>query len=457
MGKTNDTAFSLWRAFQLTLPRATTGWLFAILQNNFNRVSIVEMGIAAVTITTMIGLFHFLSPFQVVFGHLSDRYPIFGYRRSPFILAGITLSGVAVSVLPDIGLLISQDVTWAYFAGLGAMALFGVGFAMSGVTHLALVADVAPAKYRGPVIASIWVMLLVGMITSLAFIRWYMPDYDFDTMQELYALSIPIVFVLTLVGLLGTEKRVTKQEAAELRVEADRKTQAEKQSSPKFIEFLRGAFSNASTRNFFLLIFVTTLGVGLQDTILEVFGANVLGMSVGETGLFEQVLRGGALVGMIVMGVMSYKWGISKTKSIVYGAYGYAFFICVIAYAGIITNKDLVIYSLALAGLSQGFYIVGVLTTMMEMTTDHERGSYMGVWGLALTLGNGFSAIAAGAMVTTLIESQLLGQAQGYAVIFVLEALILIFGISFIYKVDSSRFSRIGKTQLTGALEADVS
>ncbi len=453
----NNSAFTLWRAFQLTLPRATTGWLFAILQNNFNRVSIVEMGIAAVTITTMIGLFHFLSPFQVVFGHLSDRFPIFGYRRSPYILAGITLSGVAVSVLPDIGILISQDVTWAYFAGVGAMAMFGVGFAMSGVTHLALVADVAPPKYRGPVIASIWVMLLVGMITSLAFIRWYMPDYDLETMRELYALSIPIVFVLTLLGLLGIEKRVSKQEAEELRVEAEQRIHQEKQSAPKFVEFLRSAFSNTSTRSFFLFIFVTTLGVGLQDTILEVFGANVLGMSVGETGLFEQVLRGGALVGMIAMGVISFKWGISKLKAIVFGAYGYAFFICVIAYAGIITNKDLVIYSLVLAGLAQGFYIVGVLTTMMEMTTDHERGSYMGLWGLALTIGNGFAAIAAGAMVTGLIETQLLGQAQGYAAIFVLEGLILIYGISFIHKVDSSRFSRIGKGQLTGALEADVS
>ena len=314
----NDRAFTLWRAFQLTLPRATTGWLFAILQNNFNRVSIVEMGIAAVTITTMIGLFHFLSPFQVIFGHLSDRFPIFGYRRSPYILAGITLSGVAVSVLPDIGILISQGVPWAYAAGVGAMALFGIGFAMSGVTHLALVADVAPSKYRGPVIASIWVMLLVGMITSLAFIRWYMPDYDLTTMRELYALSIPIVFFLTLLGLFGMEKRVTREEAAILRAEADRKTEEDKKSSPKFIEFIRTAFSNVSTRSFFLFVFVTTLGVGLQDTILEVFGANVLGMSVGETGLFEQVLRGGALVGMIIMGFVSYKWGISKLKSIVF-------------------------------------------------------------------------------------------------------------------------------------------
>ena len=69
---------------RLALPKIGAGWMFALLTSNFNRVSIFDLGIAAVVITVMISMHNFLSPFQVVFGRLGDRYPILGLRRTPY-------------------------------------------------------------------------------------------------------------------------------------------------------------------------------------------------------------------------------------------------------------------------------------------------------------------------------------------------------------------------------------
>lgn len=66
--------------------------MFALLTFNFNRVSISDLGAMAVIVTTLIGLHHFISFFQVYWGRFTDRYPIFGLRRTPYVI----LSNVAL-------------------------------------------------------------------------------------------------------------------------------------------------------------------------------------------------------------------------------------------------------------------------------------------------------------------------------------------------------------------------
>lgn len=191
---------------QLTLPRATTGMLSAVLSSNFNRISIYEMGITAVIITTMLGLYHFLSPFQVIFGRLADRVPIFGLRRSPYILAGLTLSALVVAFLPPVALAMSAGHIWAFVLGFCMLILFGVGFCASGVTHLSLIADVVAEKERGLQVALTWIILITSMILTLRFLGILMPEYDYDRMREIYAWFVPVIFGVTLLGLLGVEK-----------------------------------------------------------------------------------------------------------------------------------------------------------------------------------------------------------------------------------------------------------
>lgn len=440
---------------QLTLPRAAVGWLFAILTSNYNRISIHEMGIAAATITALLALYHFLSPFQVVFGRLTDRFPIFGYRRSPYVLIGLLLSSLAVAGLPPATLNMSDGLASGYVQVFALLMLFGVGFAMSGVSHLSLVADVIPERRRGLQVAMIWAMLLVGMILSLAFIRGFMPEYDYERMRMLYALTIPVVVGVTLLGLVGVERRAPQAEGA-----ADASGVAPSEPRPgeaaALLRFVRDAAVEPNARNFFLFIFVALMGIGIQDNILEVFGAEVLDMTVGETGRFQQLWGMGSLVGMFVMGIATLRWSIPSRLAITIGLLGIAAGLAAVAWGAFAAAATVVLAALAAFGFFNGFFLVGSLTTMMDMTTDRDRGAYMGLWGLSLALANGFASIVGGALVTGFIESGLVAASVGYGGIFLLEALLMLGSLYFILKVDTRHFRRVSGGSVRETLTADL-
>lgn len=440
-------------SIQLTLPRVAVGWLFAILTSNYNRISIHELGIAAVTITALLGLYHFLSPFQVVFGRLADRFPIFGYRRSPYVLMGLLLSSLAVAGLPSATLTLSEGLPWGYVQVFGLLVLFGVGFAMAGVTHLSLVADVIPRHRRGLQVAMIWAMLMVGIIASLSFIRAFMPEFDYERMRVLYALTIPVVAGLTLLGLIGVEKRKPRQDAPTT-VEAA--PEQPENSAASLLRFVRDAALQPNTRNFFLFIFVALLGIGIQENILEVFGAEVLGMTVGETGRFQQLWGAGSLVGMFVMGLATLYWAVPSKSAIAIGILGIAASLGAVAWGAFAASDAIVLLALVAFGFFNGFFLVGSLTAMMDMTTEQDRGSYMGLWGLSLALANGFASIIGGALVTLFIESGTLAASLGYGGIFLLEAMLMLASLYFILQVDTRHFQRVRGSGMARTLAADL-
>ncbi|MBY6189570.1 BCD family MFS transporter [Microbulbifer agarilyticus] len=455
-----DKRLLILKAFQLTLPRAAAGWLFALLTSNFNRIAIYDLGITAVVITSLLGLYHFLSPFQVIYGRIADRIPIFGLHRTPYVMIGMTVSAIAVATLPYIVVPMSQTpneflgVTFPYITYIAAfivLVIFGIGFAGAGANHLALVAEVIPERSRGLVTALIWTMLIVGMIVSLQFIRHYMPIYDEQTMRELYLLSIPVVAITTLLGLIGVDKPRTAESAAA----SDSKLDAEEHASLK--DFAVDVASNSTVRNFFAFIFLFMFGYSLQDNILEVFGAEVLQMTVGETGRFQQIWGTGAIIGMFLMGSLVFRVGISKIAAITFGITGIGFSMFALAVGAYLPSETLVNYSLASMGFFNGFALVGTLTSMMEFTTDKERGAYIGLWGLAIAFANGLASMAGGQLVTSLIESGMFSPSDGFAIIFFVEGLISLYSLYFLWRVNVESFhKRISKDGLSNAMASDL-
>jgi len=428
------------RAFQLTLPRAAAGWLFALLTNNFNRIAIHELGIAAAVITALIGLYHFLSPFEVVYGRLADRVPVFGRHRSPYILLGMLLSAGAVAMLPAVVVPMSEDphgiafLTFpyaSYLAGFLVLTLFGIGFAMAGSNHLALVAEVMPEHARGLVTALIWTMMIFGMIVSLAFIRGYMPDYDHQKMQTLYLLSIPVVGTAVLLGLIGVEPRSDRR----------RTPRGGGESHASLRAFVADVVRDPAVRNFFLYIFLFMFGYSLQNNIIEVFGAQVLGLTVGETGRFQQIWGSGAILGMFAMGLLVFRGGMNKRIAITIGVAGIGLALLLLAWGSLRASAPVVHASLFVMGFSNGLALVGTLTSMMEFSTDEERGAYIGIWGMSIAISSGVASIAAGQLVTRLIESGILRPDTGFATIFALEALITLASLIFLWRVRHACFA----------------
>src|SRR4051812_42583357 len=154
------------KTLRLALPKIGIGWMFALLTINFNRITIKELGVAAIVITVMTGMHNFLSPFQVVFGRFADRHPFFGLRRTPMLLAGTVVTSLVFLALPALAIAMGRGSIIATLAGFALLAVFGIGVAIHGDAHHSLIAEVTDDRSRGAVISVVWTFLIVSTIAS---------------------------------------------------------------------------------------------------------------------------------------------------------------------------------------------------------------------------------------------------------------------------------------------------
>ena len=268
-------ARAIFKTFRLALPKIGIGWMFALLTIDFNRIAIVELGIAAILITTMLGLHQFLSPFQIIIGRIDDRHPIAGLRRTPYVILASIIASLVFLALPTVVHAMGAGSPLATLTGFVLLIIFGIATAMFGDSHHALIAEVTSARTRGGVISVVWTFTILSTILAAIVMNIVRPEYTPEAMQRLYNLTPWIVIGSAMLGLVGIERRLTgDQLAASIRVA--------KQSAPAgnpigvAIHLLH---TNPQTRGFFAFIFVSMFSIFLQDNILEVFGAEVFGVA----------------------------------------------------------------------------------------------------------------------------------------------------------------------------------
>jgi MFS transporter, BCD family, chlorophyll transporter len=439
------------KTLRLALPKIGVGWMFALLSSNFNRVTIVELGVTAVIITTMIGMHHFLSPFQVIVGRIADRHPVLGLRRTPYLLLGAVVSSLVFLALPTVAIGMSQGAGWAYPAGFALLLLFGVSIAAMGDCHHALIAEVTAPKSRGGVIAVVWTFTILSTIIAAATIKTMMPAYDPAAMQALYNLTPLVVIGAVLLGVLGMERRLDGP-AMEAAIERSRKATPPGNPIGAALSLLQG---NSQVRAFFGFVFLTILGIFLQDSVLEVFGAEQFGMSIAETTTFTQTWGGGVLLGMLLTGIVSSLLPIGKKSIALVGGLGTVAGLALLTACAMTGQRALLNPAILLMGLSTGLYNVGALSLMMEMTVEGATGLYMGLWGMAQAFGTAAASIGSGALHTTLIESGLTTIGGGYTLIFGVETLLMLLGITMLRSVDVAAFqSGVTREDLTRTMEA---
>jgi BCD family chlorophyll transporter-like MFS transporter len=432
------------RAVRLALPKLGVAYMAVLLTANFNRIAINELGIAAILITTLIGLHYFLSPFQVVFGWLSDRVPLLGLRRTPYLVLGAVLASAIFPLLPGLLAAIGAGSQLAVAAAFVLLLLYGVGLAAYGDCHHALMADIVPERQRGPVVMLVWLFLIVGFIASSILQQVLMPVYDPQAMQTLYSLAPPIVMASVLLGVLGLEPR---QKAPGLALR--------KLGNP-FGPALGILKQQPQARAFLAFVFLAMLGIFMQDGLLEVFGAEVFRLEVGETTAFTRSWNVGALIGMLAMGLVSGLWPISRRLTASLGALLTTLGLLGLAASAYAEALGLLQPAIGLMGLGAGVFNIGALTLMMEMTTAEDRGTYMGLWGMAQAFGMGLAALLGGTAHTALIERLSLAPSAVYAGFFAVEAALMLLAIVALRLVRSEALGLVRQGDLTTVLAAEA-
>lgn len=440
---------------RLALPKAGIGWMFALLTIDFNRVAIVELGVTAIAVTTMLSMHYFLSPFQVISGRLADRRLIAGYRRTPYIMVGGLVSSLLFCALPTIAQSMATGSWLAYAAGFAVFLVFGIAMAVVGDSYHSLISEVTNERNRSSVIAVVWIFTILSTILAAVLMNAVRPEYTPEAMQRLYNLTPLIVMGSILIGVLGMERRLTGAEAAAY--EARARAAAPQENS--FAAAARVLQENAETRGFFVFIFVAIFAIFLQDNVLEVFGAEVFDLSIAETTRFQPTWGGGVLLGMLVMGIASAFISISKRKMAMVGCLGTAASTMFLAYAAFSGTESIVIPTLLVMGIFTGAFNVGALSMMMDMTVEGATGLYMGLWGVAQAFGTGISSIASGAFHTWFIESGLLAAQPAYLILFSFEAICLAGAALVVSKISVARFRtfhdfRLQRADMARAMEA---
>lgn len=440
------------KTLRLATIRIGAGWMFALLTFNFNRITIYELGALAVIVTTLIGLHHFLSPLQIFWGRLADRYPIFGYRRTPYIFGSGMIASLVFLALPSLAVSLGQNSPTAILEAFVLVAIFGVAMAANGTSSNSLVAEVTSDKERGAVIAVVWTFIIISGIASAGVAKTIMPEYSPERMQYLYNLTPIIVLITSLLGLIGMERRISKEEHAALM--ASPRVEASHGNTFQVAWRLMGR--NSQVRGFFIFVLLSIMGIFLQDAILEVFGAEVFGMSVGETTAFQQVWGVGVLLGMFLIGIISAIFPISKKTIASFGGLGIALGLGLVAISSLTYQRDLISPALVLMGLGTGLFNVGALSMTMEMTVEGFVGLYMGIWGMAQGLGNGLANVLSGVLHTGLIETGLLTPSLAYGVIFGIEALVMVAAVGVLRGISVQQFKGLSHADMGRVMALDT-
>src|SRR4030042_1111412 len=96
------------KRIQLGLIHVAVAMTLVPIQSTLNRVMIKELSIAATLVALFASLPYLFSPIQVAIGSFSDRHPVLGFRRTPYILAGLILCVAGVIVSPQVAFLMAE-------------------------------------------------------------------------------------------------------------------------------------------------------------------------------------------------------------------------------------------------------------------------------------------------------------------------------------------------------------
>jgi len=157
-----------------------------------------------------------------------------------------------------------------------------------------------------------------------------------------------------------------------------------------------------------------TLAFNMQDVLLEPYGGEVLGLSVGMTTLLTALYATGALIGFIVAG----RWlqlGRDPYRIAARGLLAGLGAFAAVIFAGPLGSAALFYTGAGMIGFGAGLFAVSTLTAAMTLQTRGAgAGLALGAWGAAQATAAGMAIFLGGALrdlVGHLAASGVLGPA----------------------------------------------
>jgi BCD family chlorophyll transporter-like MFS transporter len=411
------------RLLRLSLFQVTVGMAAALLIGTLNRVMIIELGASASLVACMLALPLIFAPARAIVGFKSDHHrSAFGWKRVPYLWFGTLLQFGGLAILPFALLVMSGDnhapVVLGQAAAAFAFLLIGAGLHTVQTAGLALATDLAPEEARPRVVALLYVMLLVGTLLSAVAIGWALRDYSQLRLIQVIQGAAALTAALNLAALWKQEARSPREERGE---RAD------------FSVAWRGFIARPRTRRLLIAISCGGAAFAAQDVLVEPYGGEVLGLSVGQTTWLTALWAGGTLTGFAIA-ARQLKLGADPLRLAGFGVAGGMMAFLMVIMAAPLASAPLLSAGVIATGIGGGLFAVGTLVAAMMLAEAEGSGLALGAWGAAQATAIGV-AIAGGGIARDLIGRAalsgmfgegLVSRTTGYVSVYLFEVVMLL-------------------------------
>lgn len=414
----------LGRLLRLSLFQVSVGMAAVLLTGTLNRVMIAELGVSAWLVALMVALPLVFAPLRALIGLKSDNHiSALGWRRVPYIWLGTMLQFGGLSFMPFALLLLSGAGNAPPWFGVAVSALsfllVGAGLHTTQTAGLALATDLATEDTRPRVVALLYVMLLVGMLLSAVIIGLLLVDFSHVRLIRVIQGAAAVTLVLNIVALWRQEAR-----APDLtRADRDR---------PSLAEAWAAFSAGGRTARLLIAVGLGAAAFAMQDVLLEPYGGEVLGLSVGGTTLLTALWAAGALAGF-ALAARGLTMGFDPHRLAAYGMVFGVFAFAAVILSDPLGSPFLFRIGSTLIGLGGGLFAVGTLTAVMELGEGGHAGLALGAWGAVQATAAGV-AVAAGGAIKDIVGAMagagalgpgLQGPAVGYSAVYHIEIALL--------------------------------
>jgi BCD family chlorophyll transporter-like MFS transporter len=428
----------LLNTLRLGLFQACLGCLAVIFAGMLNRVMISELAFPGLLVGGALACEQFVAPARIWFGQISDSQPLAGRRRLPYIWIGTaafcSLAVLSIPLIFRVAALLAAGSKLELVAGVlalcGLFALYGLAVSLASTPYLALVIDRTNEQERPRAVGLIWCLLTVGIVVGAIAIAISLRNLDGVTDPALlqpvlftFMLRVALVVgLLTFVATFGMETDgmetdgmgadCIKSDGIQLdgiqpQASAAPLSSSEPSTAPAAsgrddaISLSQSWALITSSRQvlvFFSFLVMFTLGLFLQDPILESYGAEVFGMPIAATASLNAVWGMGTLAGLLMTGFwLGPKLG--KLASARLGCQLMVATLVLLLLAGLTGRVPVLQAVMLLFGLAAGIATNSSLVLMLDLTLPQAAGTFVGVWGLAQALSRALGKVLGGGLL----------------------------------------------------------
>ncbi len=448
--------------FRLGLFQMGLGMMSLLTLGVLNRVMIDPelLAIPATVVGGSLAMHQLVSPARVWFGQLSDAKPLLGTHRSGYVRLGSVLFALciflAVQVVWGLGQSFANSgwspATYGWIALAALMfALYGLCLSACSTPFAALLVDVSDEHNRSQLVGIVWSMLMVGIaggaIGSAVLLRGLDAENLQSTINRLFIIIPAVVILLGVIATWGVEERYSRY--------GSRSTLVGREDQITLGTAIKVLTASRQTVIFFGFLALMTMGLFIQQPVLEPYGGEVFGMTVAQSTQLNAFWSIGVLVGIVVTGFLIVP-RLGKQTTARLGCLLVALSFGLTIASGFTGEPRLLQLCMILFGLASGITTNGAISLMLDLTAAETAGTFIGAWGLAQAMSQALSTLIGGALLDL---GRLLfptSSVLAYATVFGVEAAVMLLAVYLLGRVSVAEFRENTNRALTEVLALEL-